>query len=120
MVELIEYAIVFGISAGLAGACVLLVDGAMPGLNQVATTSKADQVAGAARLAVVQGGNVTLVLPLDNSTISCESGSLSVSSTAGTSAYDVGYPCAFDYQGLSGSCTLVFAAEESLEMEASC
>lgn len=120
MVELVEYAIVFGISAGLAGACLLLVDGALPGLDQVAAASSSDQIASAARLAVVQGGNVTLVLQLENSTVACESGSLSVSSSAGSDGYQVGYPCAFDVEGLTGSCTLVFSADESLEMEATC
>lgn len=121
MVELIEYVIAFGISAGVAGASVMLVNGAMPGLNQVASASKSDQVAGAARIAVVEGRNVTLLLPLRGSSIACAGGSLSVSIDGAPRAYDVGFPCDFDLQGLSGVCTLVFSAPaSSLQLEANC
>jgi hypothetical protein len=121
MVELIEYVIVFGISAGVAGASVMLVNGAMPGLNQMASASKSDQVAGAARIAVVEDRAVTLLLPLTGSSISCAAGSLSVSIGGSSRAYDVGFPCSFDFQGLNGECTLVFSAPaNSLRLEAKC
>jgi hypothetical protein len=121
MVELIEYVIAFGISAGVAGASVMLVNGAMPGLNQVASASKSDQVAGAARIAVVEDRNVTLLLPLKGSSIACSAGSLSVSIDGAPRAYDVGFPCFFDFQGLNGECTLVFSAPaDSLRLEAKC
>jgi len=109
MVELIEYVIVFGISASVAGASVMLVNGAMPGLAQVAAVSKADQVAGAARIAVVEDRNVTLLLPLENSSIACADGTLSVSTGAATRDYGLGFPCSFDFSGLNGTCTLVFS-----------
>jgi hypothetical protein len=121
MVELIEYVMIFGISAGVAGASVMLVNGAMPGLNQVASASKADQIAGAARIAVVEGRNVTLLLPLAGSSVSCAAGSLSVSVGGDPRAYDVGSPCSFDFRGLSGECTLVFSAPaDALDLEVSC
>jgi len=121
MVELIEYVIVFGISAGVAGASVMLVNGAMPGLEQVAAASKSDQVAGAARIAVVEDRNVTLLLPLTASSIACAAGSLSVSVDGVARAYDVGFPCSFDYQGLNGECSLVFSAPaDTLQLEANC
>jgi len=121
MVELIEYVIVFGISAGVAGASVMLVNGAMPGLNEVAAVSKSDQVAGAARIAVVEGRNVTLLLPLRDSSISCASGSLSVSMDGVSRAYEVGFPCSFYFQGLNGACSLVFSAlAGSLQLGVSC
>lgn len=121
MVELIEYVIVFGISAGVASASVMLVNGAMPGLNEIAAASKSDQIAGAARIAVVEGRNVTLLLPLQGSQISCAYGSLSVSAGGNSRAYDVGLPCSFDFRGLSGACSLVFSApQDSLELEVSC
>jgi hypothetical protein len=121
MVELIEYVIVFAISAGLAGASVMLVDGAVPGLNEVAAVSASDQVAGAARIAVVEGGNVTLLLPLQDSSVACSAGSLSVGIDSDSRAYDVGFPCSFDFQGLNGTCTLVFSAPaESLQLGVTC
>jgi hypothetical protein len=121
MVELIEYVIAFAISAGIAGASVMLVNGAMPGLNQVASASKSDQVAGAARISVLEDRNVTLLLPLTDASISCSGGSLSVLIGGAPRAYSVGFPCAFDFEGLKGECTLVFSAQaDSLRLEASC
>ncbi|HVC26566.1 MAG TPA: hypothetical protein VND40_00245 [Nitrososphaerales archaeon] len=121
MVELIEYVIVFGISAGVAGASVMLVDWAMPGLNGVAAMSKSDQVAGAARIAVIEGGNVTLTLPLQDSSVSCAAGSLSVSIDGASRAYEVGFPCSFDFQGLNGACTLFFSAPaDALQLGVAC
>ena len=109
MVELIEYVIVFAISAGVAGASVMLVNGALPGLNTVAAASTSDQLAGAARIAVVEDRNVTLLVPLRDAAVSLRSGSLSVS-IGGDSGVQVGFPCSFDFRGLNGACTLVFSA----------
>jgi hypothetical protein len=110
MVELIEYVIVFGVSVGIAGACVMLVNGALPGLSEAAAVSTSDQVAGAARIAVMEDRNITLLLPLHNSSVSCSAGSLSVSISGDPRAFAVGFPCSFDYRGLNGACTLVFSA----------
>lgn len=121
MVELIEYVIVFGISVGLAGAAVMILQGAAPGIDQVAEASASDQIAGAARLAAVEGGNATLVLPLDDAAVSCSAGSLLISSGGTSRAYQVGYPCEFDYAELDGECTLVFsAASASLQLSVDC
>jgi len=121
MVELIEYVIVFGITAGVAGASVMLVSGALPGLNSVASASASDQVAGAARIAVVEGRNVTLLVPLRNSAVSCAQGSLSVSISGDLRKYDVGSPCSFDFQGLNGACTLTFSAPaDGLQLAVTC
>jgi hypothetical protein len=121
MVELLEYVIVFGISAGLAGASVMLVNGSVPGLGEVAATSAADQVAGAARIAVLEDRNVTLLLPLQDSSVACAAGSLSVSIDGHSRAYDLGFPCSFDFQDLSGECTLVFSAPaDSLSLGVTC
>jgi len=121
MVELIEYVIVFSISAGVAGASVMLVNGAMPGLSQVAAASKSDQIAGAARIAVVEDRSVTLLLPLQGSSVACSAGSLSVSIDGESRTYQVGFPCSFDFQGLNGSCTLAFSApSDVLKLEATC
>jgi hypothetical protein len=121
MVELIEYVIVFGISAGVAGASVMLVNAALPGLNSVAAASASDQVAGAARIAVVEDRNVTLLVPLRDSGVSCAAGSLSVSTNGETRSFDVGFPCSFDFQGLNGACTLFFSAPAgSLQLAVTC
>lgn len=121
MVELIEYVVVFAISAGVAGASVMLVDGALPGLNSLAAASTSDQLAGAARIAAVEDRNVTLLLPLKDSGVSCAAGSLSVSIGSESRLYEVGLPCSFDFQGLDGACTFVFSAPaEALTLEVTC
>jgi len=120
MVELIEYVIVIGISAGLAGASILVVEGAIPGLGGLASASRSDQIAGAAKLSVVEGGNATLLLPLQDESIACSSGSLVVSDAGGSHTYLVGYPCSFGLYGLTGPCTLTFSSKAALALEASC
>ena len=121
MVELIEYVLVCAISAGVAGASVLLVNGAMPGLTQIESVSKSDQIAGAARIAVVEGRNVTVFLPLQQASIECADGNLSVSEAGTPRVYSVGFPCSFDFPSLNGECTFVFSAPaNSLDLEAAC
>jgi hypothetical protein len=121
MVELIEYVIAFAISAGVAGASVLVVNGAMPGLGQMAAASKSDQIAGAARIAVVEGRNVTLLLPFKDSSIACSGGAISVSEGGASLTRTVGFPCSFSYKGLSGACALVFSTSaDSLRLEVKC
>ena len=121
MVELIEYIIAFGISAGVAGASVMLVNGAMPGLGQMAAASKSDQIAGAARLAVAEGRNVTLLLPFKDSSISCAGGEISVSEGRASHTYSLGFPCSFGVKGMDGLCALVFSEPaDSLRLEVSC
>jgi len=110
MVELIEYVIVFGISAGVAGASVMLVHGALPGLDLAGATSKSDQIGGAARLAVVEGRDVTLLLPLKSASVSCSGGALTVSLSSHPRVYPIDFPCTFSFQGLDGLCTLLFSA----------
>lgn len=121
MVELVEYAVIFGISAGIAGASVMLVTGALPGLEQVAAASTSDQIAGAARLAAVEGRNVTVLLPLHDTSVDCGGGSLKVT-TGGMSREDeTPLPCSFDFQTMSGECGLAFSVRQgSLTMGASC
>jgi hypothetical protein len=121
MVELIEYVIAFGISAGVAGASVMLVNGAMPGLDQVAVASKSDQIAGAARISIVEGRTVSLLLPLKDSSISCFAGTLSVSVGASSRSYPMSFPCSFSFRGLNGACSLVFSASpDALRLDVTC
>lgn len=120
MVELIEYVIAFAVSAGVAGAGLMVVGGAMPGLDQVSNASKADQIGGAASLSVVQGRDVSLLLPLVNATIACGSGTLSVSFGGAARHYEVYLPCSFDFRGLRGTCTLDFSSGAALALEVAC
>jgi hypothetical protein len=121
MVEIVEYVLVFGITAGLAAASVAIVSGAMPGLDGVAGASASDQIAGAARIAAVEGRNVTLALPLQGASLSCDGGDLSVTFDGQPRNYEVGFPCSFEYQGLTGDCTLTFSAPgDSLSLGVSC
>ena len=121
MVELIEYVIVFGISAGAAGAALMLVHGMVPGLNAVAAASESDQIAGAARIAVAQDRNVTLLLPLHDASVSCQDGELTVSTDENSRSYSLYYPCHFQSPGLSGDCSLAFfVQQESIQFEAKC
>ncbi len=121
VVELIEYVIVFGISAGVAAASVAVVTGAAPGFDQVAAASKADQVAGAARLAWMGGGNVTVVLPLREASVSCQHGVLSTTIDGEQREYVLSLPCSFESTGLTGDCILEFSASHgSLMLEVSC
>jgi hypothetical protein len=121
MVEIIEYVLVFGITASLAAASIAIVSGAMPGLNEVAGASASDQIAGAARIAAVEGRNVTVLLPLQGASLSCDGGSLSVTVDGQTREYGVGFPCSFEYGGLTGACALTFSApSDSLGLEVSC
>src|SRR2546428_6432135 len=113
MVELIEYVIAFGISAGVAGASVMLVNGAIPGLTQMAASSRSDQIAGGARIAIAEGRTTTLVLPLSGASIACADGALSVSAGRAPHSYSLGFPCSFGFDGLTGPCTLVFSAPAS-------
>jgi hypothetical protein len=121
LVELIEYVMVFGISAGVAGASIVVVEGAIPGLGSLASASVSDQIAGAARLSIVQGTNATLLLPLREESISCDAGSLVVGGSGGSRSYLVGYPCSFYLAGLTGTCTLRFSSSRSaLDLQAAC
>ena len=93
----------------------------MPGLDEVASASKSDQIAGAARIAVIEGRSVTLLLPLQESSVSCEAGPLSVSEGGGSRTYGLGYPCSFDFNDLSGACALTFSVPgDSLELGVKC
>jgi len=83
--------------------------------------SVSDQLAGAARIAVVEDRNVTLLLPLQGTSVGCDAGALSVSIGGDSRTYELGFPCAFDFKGLSGTCSLVFSApEDSLQLGVTC
>jgi hypothetical protein len=118
MVELMEYLLVFGVTAALAGFSVLTFSGFLPALHQTQGQSELEQVAGAAELAA-QNGSATIVLPLTNATVSCESGTMTLH-TAGTDySSSIGADCGFSVTGLNGLCKLVFTRTASgVTMEA--
>lgn len=119
--ELIEYVIAFGISAGVAGASVMFVNGVIPGLDLTAAASKSDQIASAAGLAVAEDRNVTLVLPLRSASISCADGTMSVSLGGLSHAYQVSFPCSFAFPKLEGVCRMLFSTRGgSLALQARC
>ncbi|MDG7020929.1 MAG: hypothetical protein JRN23_03245 [Nitrososphaerota archaeon] len=120
MVELIEYVLVFAVSAGVAGAGLAVVGGAMPGLEQVSYASVADQIGAAASLAVAQGRSVSVVVPLADATVACDSGTLSVTEGGSTRDYALYFPCSFDLRGLDGDCTLDFSSADAVALEAAC
>src|SRR4029077_13107397 len=97
--------IAFGISPGVGGGSVMLVDGAMTRLNQIAAYSKARQIARAARIAVAEGRNATLVLPLRGASIACADGALLVSQGPISATYSLDFPCSFSFESLNGACT---------------
>lgn len=120
MVEILEYILVFAITAALAGFSVLVLQGSLPVLDQTQGRSEFNELSGAATVAAV-GGSAELVLPLDNASIGCSQGGLTFSS--GGLNYDspLGYPCDFGYAGLSGTCKLEFTREvDALALEVDC
>jgi hypothetical protein len=101
LVEVIEYLLVFGVTAALAGFSVLVFGGFLPMLHQTQDQAELDQIAGAAGLAA-ENGTATLVLPLSNATVTCSNETIQLS-TGGVS-----YSSGFSVTGLNGLCKLVF------------
>jgi len=115
-----EYMLVFGVTAVLAGFSVMVFGGSLPALHQTQDQSELDQIAGAAGLAA-ENGTATLVLPLTNATISCSNGVIELSTGGTTYASGIGASCGFTLTGLNGICKLVFTRSANgigLEVEA--
>jgi hypothetical protein len=119
LVEIIEYLLVFGVTAVLAGFSVLVFGGSLPTLHQTQDQAELDQIAGAAGLAA-ENGTATLALPLSNATISCSDGIVELSTGGGSFSAGIGASCGFSVSGLNGLCTLLFTRSSSgvaLEVE---
>lgn len=119
MVELVEYLLVFGVTAAIAGFSVAVFGGFVPTLHQTQSQAELDQMADAAGLAA-ENGTASLILPLDNASISCAGAVLSFSAGGQTYSSSIGSSCSFSYDGLSGVCTLIFTRSDSqigLEVE---
>ncbi len=111
MVELVEYLLVFGVTAVIAGFSVAVFGGFLPTLHQTQSQAELDQIAGAAGLAA-ENGSASLVLPLDNASISCAGDVVSLSAGGQTYSSSIGASCSFSYSGLSGVCNLVFTRSD--------
>jgi hypothetical protein len=112
LVELMEYLLVFGVTAALAGFSVMTFSGFLPALHQTQGQSEVEQLAGAAELAA-QNGSATIILPLANATVSCSAGLLSLQTAGMGYSSSIGAACAFRATGLNGLCKLVFARTET-------
>jgi len=110
MVEIMEYVLVFAITASLAGFSVLLLQGSLPALDKTQGQSEFVQVSGAAGTAAV-GGSAEVVVPLSNASIACSSGVMTFASGGLSYSSSIGYPCNFRYAGLSCVCKLTFSRE---------
>ena len=113
MVELIEYILVFGLTVSLSAFSFLILGGSMPVLDQSQAKAQMDEITNAARLAALQG-NSTLVLALSDASASCQQGVVSYTGGGSTLSTAVGFPCSFQFQGVSGLCTLDFSRSEGV------
>ena len=108
MVEIVEYLLVFGVTASLAGFSLLVFGGFLPTIQHTQGQTQVDQMAGAAALAA-ENGNASLVLPLVNASLTCSQGVFQLSE--GGQQYgssNVGISCDFTVTGLNGICRLTF------------
>ena len=113
VVEILEYVLVFAITALLAGFSVIVVQGSLPVLHQTQGGAEFDELTGAASSSEVEG-NATVVVPLSDASIGCSQGVLSFSSGGLNYTSQVGYPCSFAYSGLSCLCRLVFSRDSDV------
>lgn len=119
MVELIEYLLVFAVTASLAGFSILVFGGFLPTLHQTQAQTELDQIAGAVGLAA-QNGSSALVMTMDDASISCSGGVVQLSTGGATYSTSIGASCSFSASNLSGVCKLVFTrTEDGVTMEAS-
>ncbi len=108
MVEILEYVLVFGITALLSGFSVLVVQGSLPVLHQTQNGAEFDELTGAATSAYVEG-NSTVVVPLSDASVGCSQGIMTFSSGGLNYTSHVGFACSFAYSGVSCLCKLVFS-----------
>jgi hypothetical protein len=120
MVEIMEYILVFAVTATLAGFSLLVLQGSLPVLDKTQGQSEFNQLSGAAGVAAIEGSS-ELVLPLSNASVGCSSGTISFSSGGLSYSSYIGYPCDFGYAGLSGVCKFVFSrATDEVSLQVAC
>ena len=108
MVEILEYVIVFAVTALLSGFSVLVVQGSLPVLRQTQNGAEFDELTGAATSADLEGTS-TVVMPLSDASIGCSQGIMTFSSGALNYTSQVGFACSFAYSGVTCLCKLVFS-----------
>lgn len=108
MVEVLEYALAFAISSGLAASGFILLQGYYPLVSQMTMRSQFSQIANTAELALLNDVNETIYVNLNSALISCRANLLSLSSPeASYSAFLNGH-CNFSSQSLNGRHSLTF------------
>jgi hypothetical protein len=112
VVELIEYLLVFGVTASLAGFSILVFGGFLPTLHQTQGQAELDQIAGAAGLAA-QNGSAGLVLTMNNASVACSGDVVQLSTGGATFTTSIGASCDFSASNLNGVCKLVFTRTEA-------
>ena len=113
LAELIEYALVVGLTISLSALGFAILGGSLPVLGQSQARAQMEEVDGAAGLAALKG-NATLVLPLSQASLECSQGVLTLESGSSDLTTPVEYPCSFSYTGVSCLCTLVFTESEGV------
>jgi hypothetical protein len=113
VVELLEYTLVFAVSVMLAGFSVLVLQNSLPSLHQTQSGAEFQEISGAAGSAAVDGTS-TITIPLSNASISCSQGVMSFHDGGLSYSSTLGYPCNFDYGGVSCLCKLVFTQDSQV------
>lgn len=108
MVEVVEYLLVFAITAAVAGFSVVVFNSSLPAIRQTQGDAQASQISGAIELAAANG-DATLVLPLSNATISCSGGAVDLVTGGQTYVSGVSTGCGFSVSGLTCECDLYFS-----------
>lgn len=120
MVEIIEYLLVFGVTAAVAGFSLVVLGGFVPTIDHTEGQAVVDRIAAAATTAS-QNGSSSVSLYLSDASISCSAGSVVL--TEGGQQYTsdaIGPLCTFSASGLDGACTITFIRTgEGLDLEVS-
>lgn len=107
MVEILEYIVVFAVTAAVAGFSIFVFGGSVPQIHTAQGESEVSQVAGAVDLAAADG-NSSLSLTLSNASLSCSQGSVDLTMGGQTYSSSVASACSFTITGLSCTCDLSF------------
>lgn len=108
MVEIIEYALAFAVSSGLAASGLVLLQGYYPLVGQMTLRSEFSQIADSAEVALVTNSSRSLVVDLNSLSLSCEGSVISLSSGATTYSAVLNGSCDFSYPQLVAKHTLTF------------
>jgi hypothetical protein len=117
VVEILEYLLVFAITAMMAGFSVVVVQDSLPVLHQTQGGAEFDELSGAATSAAV-AGSATVVMPLSDASIGCSQGVIAFSAGGLNYTSRLGYPCNFSFSGVTCLCQLVFSRDsDAVELQ---